>query len=89
VLVEKLLQLFISKVDTNLLKAIVVKDLKASNVQAANVLDLLHGGINEGGIALLNNEAEDTLIDGTANTRDRGGSSRTGLTLGDPLSADL
>jgi len=46
VLVEELLELLITEVDTNLLKAIVVKDLKTSNVQATNVLDFLHGGIN-------------------------------------------
>merc|ERR1711899_265614 len=47
VLVEKLLELLIGKVDTNLFKAIVVKDLKASNIQATNVLNLLHGGVEE------------------------------------------
>merc|ERR1712241_905344 len=45
VLVEKLLELFVGKVDTNLLKAIVIKDLKTSNVQATNVLNFLHGGV--------------------------------------------
>merc|ERR1719471_817915 len=45
VLVKKLLELLIGKVDTNLFKAIVVKDFKTSNVQATNVLNLLHGGV--------------------------------------------
>ena len=35
--VEELLQLFIAEVDANLLKTIVVKDLKTSNVEATNV----------------------------------------------------
>jgi len=63
VLVEELLQLFIAEVDAKLLKAIVVKDLKSSNIQATNVMNLLHGWINNGLIALVNNESEDTLID--------------------------
>merc|ERR1719245_1681700 len=89
VLVEELLKLLITEVDTNLLKTIVVKDLKTSNVQATNVLHLLHGGVKEGFITLLHNETEQVLIDLTANTRDRAGSHGTSLTLGYPFSTDL
>merc|ERR1719167_539288 len=89
VLVEELLELLITEVDTDLLEAIVVEDLKASNVQATDVLDLLHGGANQGVVTLLNNESEDQLIDLTANTSNRAASARASLTLGDPLSTDL
>merc|ERR1712242_57291 len=48
VLVEELPELLVDVVDTNLLKAVVVEDLKTSNIQDTDVLHLLHGGINEG-----------------------------------------
>merc|ERR1719385_253679 len=89
VLVEELLQLLIDIVDTDLFKAIVVKDLKAGNIQDTNVLDFLHGRVNKGLITLIHNNSEGTLIDGTSNTSNRVGGSSTGRTLLDPLSTDL
>jgi len=89
VLIEKLLKFFIAEIDANLLEAIVVKDLKASNIQTTNVMNFLHRYINNGFIAFVNNESEDTLIDRSANTRDRAGSTGTGLSLRNPLSSDL
>merc|ERR1712214_89374 len=89
VLVEELLQLLITEVDTKLLKTIVVEDLKTSNVQATNVLNFLHGGIKKCFITLFHNEAENILIDLTANTRDRTCSHCTSLTLGHPFSTNL
>merc|ERR1719385_321068 len=82
-------ELLITEVDTDLLKTIIVKDLKASNIQATNVLDFLHGWINQSFITFLNNEPEDKLINFTANTSNRAGSTRARLALGDPLSTDL
>merc|ERR1711981_1181096 len=58
VLVEKLLKLLITEVDTDLFKAIVVKDLKASNIKTTNVLDLFHRQVNKCDVTLLNNETE-------------------------------
>ena len=46
-LIEELLEFLVTEVDTNLLKAVVVKDLKASNIQAADVLNFLHRWIKE------------------------------------------
>merc|ERR1712223_1721676 len=89
VFIEELLELLIGKVNTNLLKAIVVKDLKASNVQATNVLNLLHGWVKEGLVTFGHNEGKETLIDGAPNPTTRAGSSIQSLTLGHPLSADL
>merc|ERR1712241_626617 len=89
VLVEELLELLIGKVDTNLLKAIVVKDLKTSNIQATNVLNLLHGWVKEGFITFGHDKGKQTLIDRTANTTNRARSSITSLTLGYPLSTNL
>merc|ERR1719471_957658 len=89
VLVEELLELIITEVNANLLKPIVVKDLKTSNVQATNVLHFLHGGVKKCFITLLHNETEQVLIDLTSNTRDRAGSHGTSLTLGYPFSTNL
>ena len=88
-LIEELLEFLITEVDTNLLEAIVVKDFKASNVQATNVMNLFHGWVKKCVVTLVNNETEDKLIDLTANTGDRAGSTSASLTLGDPLSANL
>ena len=56
------MQFLITKVDTDLLKAIVIKDLKSSNIQYSNELNPLHGGVNQCLITLLNNELESSLI---------------------------
>ena len=66
-IVEELLKFFITEVDADLLKSIVVKDLKASNVQAANVRNLLHCWVEESFITFVNNKPEDKLIDLTGN----------------------
>ena len=72
-LVEELLELLITEVDTTLLKTIEVKNIKISNVQATIVLYLLHGGVKKCFITLLYNAQEQVLIDFMANTRDRAG----------------
>merc|ERR1711963_177054 len=89
VLVEELLELLIDVVDTDLLKGVELEDLETSNIQDTNIVDLLHGRINESLITLLNNKSEGSLIDSTSNTTNRVGSSGTGGALGDPLSSDL
>merc|ERR1711990_1139523 len=43
VMVEKLLKLLIYKVDGDLLKTIVLKDLKASNIEDRTEISFLHG----------------------------------------------
>merc|ERR1712045_343494 len=89
VLVEELLELLIDVVDTDLLEAIVVEDLETSNIQDTDVLHLLHGGVNQGGITFINSEPEGSLVDGTSNTGHRVGSIVTGGALLHPLSTDL
>ena len=61
--------LFIHIVDANLLKAVVIKDFKSSNIQDTNVCDLLHGWIAKGHVALINNDSERPLVDGASNAR--------------------
>merc|ERR1712106_849524 len=58
VLVEELLKFLIDIVDTDLLKTIVVKNLKASNIG-----DLLHRGGHKSLITLLHHNSEGSLID--------------------------
>merc|ERR1712226_1342433 len=89
VVVEELLKLLVDVVDTDLLKTVVVKDLKTSNVKDTNVGDLLHGGVAQGLVTLVNDNPEGTLVDGTSNTSHRVGSVLAGGTLLDPLSSDL
>ena len=45
VVVEELLQLLVDKVDGDLLEAVVLKDLKAGNVEHSTEVGLLHGGV--------------------------------------------
>ena len=52
-LVEELLQLLIDVVDTDPLETVVVKDLKASDVEDTDVGDLLHGGVTESLVTLV------------------------------------
>merc|ERR1712073_284192 len=89
VLVEELLELLVDVVDTDLLEAVVVEDLETGNIQDTNVLHLLHGGINEGLVTLVNNNSEGSLVEGTSNTRDRVASCGTRGALGHPLGTDL
>ena len=51
--VEELLQLLIDVVDADLFKAIVVEDLKTSDVEDTDVGDLLHGGVAQGLVTLV------------------------------------
>merc|ERR1719297_568439 len=54
VMVEKLLELFIDKVNGDLFKSIVLKNLETSNIQHSTEVGLLEGGINKSFITLLN-----------------------------------
>merc|ERR1712242_78934 len=89
VLVEELLEFLVDVVDTDLLEAVVVEDLEASNIQDTNVLHLLHGGVNQGGVTLVHGEPEGSLVDGTSNTGHGVGSVVTGGALLHPLGTDL
>ena len=46
--VEKLLELLVDKVDGDLFKSIVFKDLKTSDVEHGAEVGFLQGGVNEG-----------------------------------------
>merc|ERR1712226_762621 len=89
VLIKKLLEFLITKIDTKLFKSIIVKDLKTSNIQAYNILNFLHGCINKCKVTFVNNETEYILKNFTTYTRDRCSSSRTRLTLDNPFSTNF
>merc|ERR1719323_1543218 len=89
VVVEELLQLLVDKVDGDLLKAVVLENLKAGNIEHSTEVGLLHGGVDEGVVTLDDEPLEDAIEDGTGNTTGGHGGLLTGLTLGDPLGSDL
>merc|ERR1712015_147358 len=89
VVVEELLKLLVDVVDTDLLKTVVVKDLKTSNVEDTNVGDLLHGGVAQGLVTLVDDNPEGTLVDGTGNTGNGVGSVGASGALVNPLGSDL
>merc|ERR1712045_366639 len=89
VLVKELLELLVDVVDTDLLEAVVIKNLKSGNVQHSDIVDLLHSGVAQGLVTLVDNNPEGSLVDGTSNTGNRVGSIGTGGSLVDPLSSDL
>ena len=74
VVVKELLQFFIDKVDGDLLKAIVFKDLKASNVKHSSEVGLLHGGINQSFITFDDEPFENPVKGGPGDTTNTKGS---------------
>merc|ERR550519_2479558 len=87
--VEKLLQLFIDKVDGDLFKSIVFKDLKTSNIEHSAEVGFLHRMINECIITFLNEPLEEAVENGSGNTASGGGGLLAGLTLSHPFSTNL
>merc|ERR550539_1077955 len=87
--VEELLELLVDVVDTDLLEAVVVENLEASDIEDTNVLDFLHGGVDESLVTFLHNNPEGSLVDGTSDTGHRVGSVLTGGALAHPLGTDL
>ena len=58
VLIEKLLKLLIDIVDADLLEAVVVKDLKAGDVEDTDVGDLLHRGVDQSFVTFVHDDPE-------------------------------
>ena len=57
--VEELLQLLVDKVDGDLLEAVVLKDLKPSNVKDGTEVCFLQGAIDESIVAFLRRKVLD------------------------------
>ena len=68
VVVEELLQLLVTEVDTDLLEGVELEYLEASNVEDTDKVDFLHGGVDESAVAhvhqVTEQSAEDVLDDG-------------------------
>merc|ERR1712127_404331 len=89
VVVEELLQLLVHKIDGNLLKAVVLKDLKSGNVKHSTEVGLLEGGINEGVVTLNDQPFEETIEDAPSDTSSGHGGLLASLALGHPLGSNL
>ena len=61
-MVEELLQLLVTKVDTDLFKGVKFEDLKTSNIQNSNEIDFLHGWINQGAVTQVNQPHEQSIV---------------------------
>ena len=57
-LIEELLQLLVDVVDADLLETVVVKDLKAGDVEDTDVGDLLHRGVDQSFVTLIHDNPE-------------------------------
>merc|ERR1719357_2136147 len=89
VVVEELLELLVDKVDGDLFKAVVFKDLKASNVKHSAEVGFLQCGINKGVIALFDQPPEHAIVDGPGDASHGVGSLLASLALDHPLGANL
>ena len=89
VVIEELLQLLVDKVYGDLLEAIVLKYLKASNVQNSTEIDLLHSCIYESVITLEDEVVEESAVDPPGDAAHRVGGLAHVLSLGHPLRADF
>eukprot|EP00732_Lithocolla_globosa_P001105 Lithocolla_globosa_v1_NODE_497_length_3887_cov_213.445459.p3 type:complete len:150 gc:universal NODE_497_length_3887_cov_213.445459:2167-2616(+) len=63
VVIEKLLEFFVGQVDTELFKAVLLKDLETGNIQATNK-GLCSNGHLQSRVDFGNNPLEQTLVDG-------------------------
>merc|ERR1719402_198715 len=88
-LVEELLELLVHKVDGDLLEAVVLEDLKTSNVEHSTEVCLLHGRVDKGVVTLDDEPLEDAVKDGPGDTTGGHGGLLAGLTLDHPLGSDL
>ena len=89
VLIKKLLQFLIAKVDANLLESIKIKYFKSSDIQDSNVASFLHVGVDESLVTFLHNKLECSLVERPGNAGHGAGGLRHRLTLRHPLSSDL
>merc|ERR1719391_548231 len=63
--VKKLLELFVTEVDADLLERVEFEDLKTCNVEDANEVDFLHCGIDEGPVAEVDKPKEEPVVHGS------------------------
>jgi hypothetical protein len=61
-MIEKLLELFIAKIDTNLFESVELEYLEARDVEDPNEVDLLHSRINQGPVAEVHKPHEQPIV---------------------------
>ena len=88
-MIEKLLQLFVTEVDTNLLKGVVIKNFKPSNVQYTDEVDFFHGRVNQGTVAKIDKPHEETVVHGSRQSSHSIQALVGILSLEDPFRSDL
>ncbi len=88
-MVEELLQLLVAEVDADLLKGVELEDLEAGDVQHADEVDLLHGGVDEGAVAEVDQPGEEAVVHGAGQGRDGVQALVRVLGLEHPLGANL
>ena len=88
-MIEKLLQLFVTEVDTNLLKGVVIKNFETSNVQYTNEVDFFHGRVNQGTVTKIDEPHEETVVHGSRQSSHSIQALVGILSLEDPFRSDL
>ena len=63
VMVEELLQLFITKIDANLFECVKLEDFESGDVEDTNEGDLLHRRIDKSVVAHVYDVTEETAVD--------------------------
>merc|ERR1719410_1814868 len=89
VMVKKLLQLFIDKVNGDLFEAVIFENLKPCNIQHSTEVGLLQSVINEGVITFFNQPFENSVKDSSCNTSNSTSCLLTSLTFGNPFCSNL
>ena len=87
--VEELLQLLVAEVDADLLEGVELEDLEAGDVEDADEVDLLHGGVDEGAVAEVHQPGEEPVVHGAGQGRDGVQALVRVLGLEHPLRANL
>merc|ERR1719225_574125 len=89
VVVEELLELLVTEINTNLLKSVELENFKTSNIQDTDEVDLLHGGVNQGPVAEVYKPHEQPVVHRPGQGGDGVQTVVSILALVDPLSTDL
>merc|ERR1719412_967422 len=89
VVVEELLQFFVDKVNGDLFKSIVFKNLETSNIKHSAEVGFFHGRINECVITHLNEPLEEAIEHSSGNTTSGNSCLLAGLTFSHPFSTNL
>ena len=88
-MIEKLLQLLIAKIDVHLLKSIELENLKSRNVQNSDENDIFHGWIHKSLVTFFHQKSENAIVKTACDTSHWLGWLVDVLTFGHPFRANL